>query len=133
MTLEICAIGGHSEIGRNMTAVKIDDEVVILDMGLHLPNYIQYTEESQEDVVKASTEKLRQVEAIPNDKIIEDWREKVKAIIPSHGHLDHIGAIPYLAQRYDAPIVGTPYTLAVLKSILKDEKIKICNFRKLFL
>jgi len=47
----------------------------------------------------------------------------VKAIIPSHAHLDHIGAIPYLADKYDADIICTPFTAAVIKSILSDEKI----------
>ncbi len=45
MKIEICAVGGFSESGRNMTAVKVDDEVVILDMGLHMPKYISITEE----------------------------------------------------------------------------------------
>jgi len=45
MSVEIVAIGGYGEVGKNMTAVRVDDEVVLLDMGLHLPNYIALTEE----------------------------------------------------------------------------------------
>ncbi len=125
--IEICAIGGYGEVGRNMTAVKIDDEVVVFDMGLHLPNYIKYTEEETGEVVKLNAADLRRVSAVPDDSVIKDWRSKVKAIIPSHAHLDHIGAIPYLADKYHADIICTPFCAAVIKSILSDEKIKLPN------
>ena len=52
--IQIKAIGGFKEIGRNMTAVKVDDEVVIFDMGLHMPNYIAFTNEDRDDVVPVS-------------------------------------------------------------------------------
>lgn len=125
--IEIFAVGGYGEVGRNMTAVKIDDEVVIFDMGLHMPNYIKYTEEELGEVVKLNASDLRRVNAIPDDTILRDWQSKVKAIIPSHAHLDHIGAIPYLADKYNAEIICTPFSAAVLRSILSDEKIKIHN------
>ena len=125
--IEIRAIGGYGEVGKNMTAVRVDDEVVIFDMGIHLPNYIKYTEEEREDVTKLSAKALQNVEAIPDDSQIKDWRHDVQAIIPSHAHLDHIGAIPYLAKKYDAPVICTPFTAAVLKTILKDEKIDLPN------
>jgi ribonuclease J len=130
MAVEIYTIGGYEEVGKNMTAVKVDDEVVILDMGLHLPNYIRLTEEERENILFVSTEELKHARAIPNDDIIESLRKKVKAIIPSHAHLDHVGAIPYLSNKYKADIIATPYTAAVLKAILKDEKIKIRNHIK---
>lgn len=128
MPIEIKAIGGYAEVGKNMTAIKVDDEVVIIDMGLHLPNYIKITEEEGETVVKLKRSDLIKARAIPNDDIIKDWRDKVKAIVPTHAHLDHVGAIPYLASKYKfADVVCTPFTAAVLRSILKDEKIKIPN------
>ena len=126
MAVEIYTVGGYNEVGKNMTAVKVDDEVVIFDMGLHLPNYIKLTED-REDVFAASTNELKNAKAIPNDDFIKHLRKNVKAIIPSHAHLDHIGAIPYLASKYDAPVLATPYTAAVLRAILKDEKIEIRN------
>ncbi|MBD3310470.1 RNase J family beta-CASP ribonuclease [Candidatus Woesearchaeota archaeon] len=125
MPIEICAVGGYEEVGKNMTAVRVDDDVIILDMGIHLPNWIKYTE--QEDIMVKGRKELRAVKAIPNDKVIDDWKDKVRAIIPTHAHLDHIGAIPFLADRYDAPVLATPYTVAVLTAILKDEKIKLKN------
>ncbi len=126
MPIEICTLGGYSETGKNSTAVKVDDEVVILDMGLHMENYIRYTED--EDISAMSYQELLKVDAVPNYKWINDWRDKVIGIVPSHGHLDHIGAIPFSAQIFErAPIVCTPYTAEVLKSIFRDENIKVPN------
>jgi ribonuclease J len=125
--IEIRTIGGYGEVGKNMTAVRVDNEVVIFDMGIHLPNYIKFTEEEGENIVKLSKKALMSVEAIPNDSIINDWTKMVKAIIPSHAHLDHVGAIPYMSSKYNCPVICTPFTAAVIRSILKDEKIKIQN------
>jgi ribonuclease J len=122
--IQIKAIGGFSEVGRNMTAVKYKDEVLLLDMGLHLENYINY---KGDDDIELFTKELILAEAVPDDRVIENWRDKVIAIIPSHGHLDHIGAIPYMANRYKAPIICSAYTASVIKAILKDKDMKIPN------
>lgn len=127
MTVEICTVSGFDEVGRNMVAVKVDDEVVICDMGLHLENYIKVTEDEEEDVVKLNQEVLIKARAVPDDGLIKDWLGKVKAIIPSHAHLDHLGAIPYLAHHYDAPVIGTPYAIQVLKHIISDGGIQVKN------
>ncbi|MBW2974509.1 RNase J family beta-CASP ribonuclease [Candidatus Woesearchaeota archaeon] len=125
--IEICAIGGYDEIGKNMTAVKVGDDVVVIDMGLHLDNYIKYTEEEEEDIIAISADELAKAGAIPDDKVIKDWRAKVKAIIPTHAHLDHVGALTFLSNKYNSPILCTPFTAEVIKSISKDEKIKLKN------
>jgi len=126
MPVEICTIGGYSETGKNCTAVKIDDEVIILDLGLHMENYIRYTED--EDIRALSHEELLKVNAVPNLSLIKDWKSKVIAIVPSHAHLDHIGAVPFSAHKFpQAPVICTPYTAEVLISILKDERISIPN------
>jgi ribonuclease J len=127
MAIEIKAVGGYAEVGKNMTAVKVDDEVVIIDMGIHLPNYIKITEEEGETVIKLKASDLIKAKAIPNDEMIKDWKSMVKAIVPTHAHLDHVGAIPYLAGKYKAPVICTPFTAAVLRAICKDEKIKLSN------
>jgi len=126
MSIEIVAIGGYGEVGKNMTAIKVDDDVVILDMGLHLPNYIMLTEEEAGETV-LSRKLLIDEKAAPNDNIIKEWRKKVKAILISHAHLDHIGAIPYLAPKYEVPIFCTNFTAEVIKEILKDQKNNISN------
>jgi ribonuclease J len=126
MPIEICTIGGYSEFGKNCTAIKVDDEVVIFDMGLHMENYIRYTED--EDIRALSYQELLKVDAIPDLSLIKDWKDKVIAIVPSHAHLDHIGAAPFTAHKIpQAPIICTPYTAEVLRSILKDERIDIPN------
>ena len=125
MAIEICTVGGYNEVGKNMTAVKIDNEVVILDMGLHLEKYIQY--KGDEDVRKLTSSELKRVDAIPNDDAIKDWKKLVKIIIPTHAHLDHVGAIPFMSNKYNAPIVCTPYTAEVIKSIVKDDRFTLKN------
>ena len=125
--IEIIAVGGHSEIGRNCTAIVVDNEAVLLDMGLHMENYINFT--NDEDMRKAmSGEDLIRHDAVPNVNKIKDIWPKVKAILVTHAHLDHIGAIPFLADRFtDVPVYGSPYSIEVLRAILDDEKIKITN------
>jgi ribonuclease J len=123
--VEINAIGGYNEVGKNMTAVKIKDEAVIFDMGLHLEPYIKYTE--NEDAVNIDPKELIKAGAVPNIDHFYDWKKNVRAILPTHAHLDHVGAIPYISSRYDAPIICTPFTKAVINTILRSEKMKVDN------
>jgi ribonuclease J len=123
--MKIYAVGGYNEVGKNMTAVEVGDEAVILDMGLHLESYIKYTED--EDIEKISADELKKVGAIPDDSPIAHIKPKVKAIIPTHAHLDHVGALVYLSNKYHAPIFCTPFTAEVLKAIAKDENISLKN------
>ena len=125
MPIQICTIGGYDDVGRNATAVNVDGEVVIFDMGLHLEQYIKLTED--EDVINVSNTQLMRSGAVPNISFIKNWDKNVKAIIPTHAHLDHIGAIPFLAGNYPVPIICTPFTAAVIQSIVKDEKIDFRN------
>lgn len=121
--IEIFTIGGYSEVGKNMTAIKVDDEIVILDMGLYMPKLVEYEDE---DPYSLSAERLARLKIIPDDRILNEYRKNVKAIVLGHAHLDHIGAIPYLADKYyKCPIIGTPYTIEVLKSLIEERKIKL--------
>ncbi|MBU0615776.1 MAG: RNase J family beta-CASP ribonuclease [Nanoarchaeota archaeon] len=122
--LKITAIGGYNEVGKNMTAVHVDEEIIILDMGLHLESYIRYTEE--EDLINITRQELRKVGAIPDDTILKN-KDKVSAIIPTHAHLDHVGAMIFMAEKYKAPIICTPYTNEVIRQISQDEKIELKN------
>ena len=123
--VEICAVGGYDEVGRNCTAVKVGNEVVIFDMGLHLENYIRYT--NDEDLVVWDTRELIKVQALPDVSAIDDWKDKVVAIVPTHAHLDHLGGVPFLSNRYNAPIICSPYTAEVLRRIVSDEKLELKN------
>jgi ribonuclease J len=125
MTIKLCAVGGYDLVGKNMTALKFDDDVIILDIGLNLESYVEYKENKRGCDLEKN--ELTKIHAIPNDNIIESWKDKVKAIITGHVHLDHIGAIPYLADKYDCPIIATPFTIEVLKVTCKDEGIKLPN------
>src|SRR3989338_3119926 len=126
--IEICTVSGYDEVGRNMTAIKVDNEVILLDMGIHLDNYIKYTQD--DDYFDATKSEMIKAGAIPDDGVISDWKQNVVAIIPSHAHLDHVGAVAYMCNSYNAPIICTPYTEAVLSSLAKERDIKIRNHIK---
>ena len=123
--VEICTVGGYNEIGRNSTAVKIGDEVYILDLGIHLENYIKYTQD--EDLIVVEPKELMKAGAVPDISAIDDWKSKVKMILPTHAHLDHIGAIPYLSNNFKSSIMCTPFTSEVLNGIITEDKIKMNN------
>jgi len=123
--IEIYAVGGYNEVGKNCTAINVDGEVIIIDLGLHLENYIKLTQD--EDIVKISADKLMDVGAVPNISVLDKIKNNVKAIVIGHAHLDHVGAVPYISDKFKAPIICAPYTTEVLKSILKDDEIKLNN------
>ena len=125
--MEICCVGGFEEVGKNMTAVKVGEDVFLFDMGFYLPGVIELQEDPN---VEYTTRGLRRVGGIPDDRVLDKngWREKVKAIFISHAHLDHVGGVPFLADRYPgATIFGTPFTMKVLDSLLEDAHIHISN------
>ncbi|MBC7119509.1 MAG: MBL fold metallo-hydrolase, partial [Methanobacteriaceae archaeon] len=125
MTVEIIAIGGYEEVGKNMSAVKINDDVVIFDMGIHLDR-VHVHEDT--DIARMHSLDLIERGVIPDDTLMREVNGKVRAIVFTHGHLDHIGAVAKLAHRYNAPIIGTPYTIALIERIIKSErKFKVPN------
>ena len=131
--MEICTVGGFEEVGKNMTAVKIDDDVILFDAGVYLPPIIELQEEENHSKTY-SEKKLRKIGAIPNDLVLDKmgWKDKVRAIVIGHAHLDHVGGIPYIAHRYPkAEIFATPFTMAVLDSILENEGLKIRNRKRI--
>ena len=129
--MEVCTVGGFEEVGKNMTALKIGDDVFIFDVGLFLPPVIEMQEtEPQKPGENYSEQKLRKIEAIPNDLILDKmgWTPKVRAIVIGHAHLDHIGGLPYMAHRYpQAPIIATPFTMAFYNTLLEDNRMTSKN------
>jgi ribonuclease J len=125
--MKIHTIGGFSEVGKNMTVVETGGDVFIFDMGFFLPAIVELEEREREK--KYSEKKLRSIGAIPQDTLLDKLglRGKVRAIFLAHAHLDHIGAIPFIASRYNAEIIGTPFTIEVLKTLLKDEDVHLRN------
>jgi ribonuclease J len=128
MDIEIVAVGGYDEMGRNMTAVRCGKEIVIFDMGLRL-DQIMIHEDA--DIENMHSLDLIQMKAIPDDTMMNTVEGTVKAIVCAHGHLDHIGAIPKLAHRYNAPIIASPYTTELIRQqIAGEQKFGVNN--KLF-
>lgn len=123
--LKIHAIGGYNEVGKNMTALECDDDVILFDAGLFLPAIVG-VEEREKIPTEAG---MRALGALPDDLHLDrkGLRQKVRAILISHAHLDHVGAIQYLSDRYNADIVATPFTIEVLKSLIEDSSQKIKN------
>ncbi|PKL66153.1 MAG: ribonuclease J [Methanobacteriales archaeon HGW-Methanobacteriales-1] len=125
MEIEIIAIGGYEEVGKNMSAVRIGEEIIIFDMGIHLDR-LHIHEDT--DIDKMHSLDLIERGVIPDDTLMKDVNGKVKAIVFTHGHLDHIGAVAKLAHRYDAPIIATPFTMALIERVAKwERKFKFNN------
>src|SRR3989338_4238453 len=129
--MEVCTIGGFEEVGKNMTAVKVGEDVFIFDAVLFLPPVIEMQEtEPQTPGQGYSEQKLRKIGAIADDLVLDKlgWRNKVRAIIIGHAHLDHIGGLPYITNRYpDAQIIATPFTMAFFNALLEDNRMASKN------
>jgi len=123
--INLYAIGGYSEVGKNMTALQINDDIILFDAGLFLPPIVELEERERFYTEK----KLRSIDALPDNLLLDKLglSNKIRAFLISHAHLDHVGALPYIAQHYKAEIAATPFTLEVLKSLLKDNNIQIRN------
>src|SRR3989344_1444449 len=133
MTIEILAVGGYNEVGKNMTSVKVGEDVVIFDAGVYLPPIVELHEAEKLETGGKQSEpteqKLRNIGALPHDHILDKlkWRNKVRALLIGHAHLDHVGAVPYLSHRYKADVVGTPFTIEVLKQLMQDNSQTVPN------
>ena len=102
--IQIIPLGGLGEIGKNMTIIRFQDNILIIDAGLMFP---------EDDMLGVDL-------VIPDMTYIMDNKEKVKGIVLTHGHEDHIGALPYLLKKINVPIYGTPLTLGILEGRLKE-------------
>ncbi|MDO8548237.1 MAG: ribonuclease J, partial [bacterium] len=96
--IRIIPLGGVEEIGRNMTAVEFGNDIIIIDCGF------QFREDDTPGIDYI----------LPNTKYLEDRREKVRAMFITHGHLDHIGGIPYIIDRIGYPPIYTRELTAVM-------------------
>ncbi|MCX7845329.1 MAG: ribonuclease J [Dictyoglomaceae bacterium] len=106
--LKIIPLGGCGEIGKNMILFQYGDEILILDAGLMFPN-----------------EEMFGVDfVIPDISYILSQKNKVKGILLTHGHEDHIGALPFILKDLDVPIYGTPLTLGLVEKKLEEFNIK---------
>ncbi len=106
-TLRIIPLGGLGEIGKNMTAIEYGDDIVVIDCGLAFPD---------EDMPGVDL-------VIPDVSYLVKNRERVRGILLTHGHEDHIGAIPYVLQQINLPIYGTRLTLGIVKNKLEETSL----------
>lgn len=121
--VKIHTVGGFSEVGKNMVVLELEEDAFIFDQGFFLPAIVSMQERD-----KVLTEKrLRTIKAIPDDSAIQKIQHKVRAQFISHAHLDHVGGVPFMSNKYDAPIYGTPFTMQVLESLLSDNDIVLKN------
>ena len=104
-------LGGVGEVGRNMACVELDGRILIVDVGLSFP----HAEMPGIDLV------------LPDFEYVRERFDDVEAIVLTHGHQDHIGALPYLLREFDGdplPVYGTAFTLALLEGQLEEHEVR---------
>jgi ribonuclease J len=106
--LRVIPLGGAGEVGRNMWAIEHDDEIIVLDCGVMFPE----------------AEMLGVDLVLPDVTYIREQKEKIKAILLTHGHEDHVGALPYILPELGfPPVYGTPLTLGIVTGKLKEHRL----------
>lgn len=107
--LKIVMLGGLYEIGKNIAVIEYENEILVVDCGLGFPD---------DDMLGIDL-------VIPDVSYLVENKEKIKGIILTHGHEDHIGALPYVLQQISPPVYGTPLTIGILEGKLEEHTYEI--------
>ncbi|MBI5848463.1 MAG: ribonuclease J [Nitrospirae bacterium] len=105
--LSVIALGGLEEIGLNMTVMEYGEDMIVIDAGLMFPT---------EDMLGVDF-------VIPDFTYVLENRDKVRGIFLTHGHEDHVGALPFLLKEINVPVYGTPLTIGLVREKLKEHKM----------
>lgn len=105
--LKIIPLGGLEQIGMNITAFEYEDSIIVVDCGLAFP---------EDDMFGIDS-------VIPDVSYLQDNIDKVKGFVITHGHEDHIGALPYILQKVNVPVYGTRLTIALIENKLTEHKM----------
>ncbi|HPF43658.1 MAG TPA: ribonuclease J [Syntrophomonadaceae bacterium] len=112
LRIQLIPLGGLGEIGKNMLAIRCQDTIIVIDAGLMFP---------EEELLGIDI-------VIPDITYLIENQEKVKAIFLTHGHEDHVGALPYVLKELNVPVYGSRLTLGLVEAKLKDNNLEKVDY-----